>query len=144
MIPIDHLSASSLNKFMRCPAQWHHQYILGNREPSNSSLLIGSAVHSYLSEVFKGENPDFDTVWLREIEEAREDGPINWRVGEARSRDEALALAYRYWEGVGKYLRVLHAEREFELRIHGVDVPVIGFVDIETEESIIDVKTSAW
>src|SRR3954452_13681625 len=144
MIPIHRLSASSLNKFMRCPAQWHHQYILGNREPSNSSLLIGSAVHAYLSEVFSGENPDFDTIWLREIEEAREDGPINWRESEAKSRDVALAHAWRYWEQVGKYLDVKYSEQEIELFFDGVDVPVIGYVDIETADTIIDLKTTGY
>lgn len=127
---------------MRCPAQWHHQYILGHREPSNSSLLIGSAVHSYLSEVFKGKNPDFDQVWLKEIEEAREDGPITWRETESKSRDLALAHAWRYWEQVGKHLNVLYSEQEIELWFDGVDVPVIGYVDIETAETIIDVKTT--
>jgi hypothetical protein len=45
---IEHLSASSIGMFRRCPEQFRHRYILGEKERPGEALLIGSAFHTGL------------------------------------------------------------------------------------------------
>lgn len=142
MLPLEHLSASSLNKFQRCPRQWQRSYIHGLRDPSSSPLVIGSAVHNYLAQKFDGSNRDFDTVWLQTVQDAGTG--IDWKDEPAKARQIAAAHADAYWEYVGKHLKVIKAEQEISVDIPGVPIPVVGFVDAETEDRIIDFKTTKY
>lgn len=141
-LPLDHLSASSLAKFMRCPRQWQDKYILGKVEPSNSSLVIGSAVHEQLSALFKGLPLDPAGIWHDEVEEA---GEVIWKDSEDKSYELFVSHVYHYWERMGKHLgQVEHSEQEIAIEIAGIDIPIIGFVDLEIADRIIDFKTTAY
>lgn len=142
--PLDHLSASSVNLFLRCPRQWQEQYIRGIRGPSNSSLVIGSAVHAYLAKKMLGEDPDFDVEWTEQVILHGLEPNIEWRDSPEVSYEVARAMAYHYYELVGKHLDVVNTEVEFSVEIIGVTVPVIGFIDLETKLSGIDYKTTRY
>lgn len=124
---------------MRCPRQWQAHYLFGEKGPASNALVIGSAVHLSLSRRLKGE-PE-GNYWSESVTEA---GEIVWKEDEATSRSIAEGMVYHYYETIGKYLRVEKTEQEFNLTIEGVDIPVIGFVDVETQESIIDFKTTRY
>lgn len=138
--PVDHLSASSIAKFLRCPRQWQQQYVYGEKGPSNSSLIIGSAVHLALSRRLKGL-PEGD-YWNEVIAEEPE---IDWKKDSIEtSRNIAKQHVHNYYERVGKHLHVIDTEVEISLDIPDVPIPVVGFVDIVAMERIIDLKTTGY
>ncbi len=140
-LPIDHLSASSLNKFMKCPRQWQERYILDKKEPSNSSLIIGSAFHLGINRLNQGmEVGDYFTEVVEEAEDTY--GEIVWKDSPEFCRNMAAAMLYHYWELIGKYEDVIATEQEFSVEVPGVPVPVIGFIDTETTRVIRDYKTN--
>lgn len=138
--PVEHLSASSINLFLRCPRQWQRRYVLQEEDETVSEALIsGSAVHLALSRVLKGESPG--DYWGDVMaEEAR---TIVFKNEEA-ARGQAEAWIYHYYEQIGKYLNVEETEKEIQIEVPGVPIPVVGFVDIVTPERIIDVKTTGY
>lgn len=144
MLPIDHLSASSISLFLRCPEQWRHRYILGEPQVISPAVLIGSAVHLGLSRVLLGEDPG--SFWLEALKKQQEDGVV---VDWARERPDACAewaikLVYHYHESVGKFLPVQETESEFLIDVPGVPIPVKGITDIRMPGRIIDVKTTRY
>lgn len=139
--PVEHLSASSLTKFIRCPRQWQDSYLFGNKGPSSSALLIGSATHLMLSKSLKGEDPSGS--W-EEVMTELDGTPVIWKEGPDVCRQIAEAHAYHYFEKVGKYLTVLETEKEILIDIPDVPIPVLGYVDIETPDRIIDLKTTGY
>jgi hypothetical protein len=140
--PVDHLSASSITKFLRCPRAWQEGYVYKAVSPSNSSLVIGSAVHLGISRVLRGE-PAGD-YFQDEVAEAYENyGDINWKDSIDVSENIAKKMLYDY-ERFGKHLRVMDTEKEISIEIPGVPIPIVGFVDIVCEDRLIDIKTTGY
>lgn len=146
--PVDHLSANSINKFLRCPRMWQESYVYKAPFESNSNLVIGSAVHLALSRQLKGEPVgDFFADAVREALEGDEEHAgatsIVWNNSPETSENLAKKHLYDY-ERYGKHLRVVDTEVEIVLDIPGVDIPVVGFVDIVCADRLVDIKTTAY
>ncbi len=45
MLPTNHISATQLNMYLRCPAQYKFRYVDGIILPPKSALTKGKAVH---------------------------------------------------------------------------------------------------
>jgi hypothetical protein len=141
--PVEHLSASSINLFLRCPRQWQERYVFKTDEPKGEPLIVGSGAHLYLSRILMDEDPG---DWWEESKLDKHGNPqeIVWKGDEYDAMEQAKAFAWYYYENIGKYLNVTATESEIELEVPGVPIPVVGYVDIETPERIIDVKTTGY
>jgi len=130
---------------MKCPRQWAEKYLHGNVGAPSSSLIIGSAVHKANEIAFKGEVVFPAKVWEQIIEESGGYGAINWgRDTPEKAYDLFQEMSLAYWDTVGKFLTPVALEREIEFKIEGIDLPIIGFIDLELEHKIVDYKTTAW
>lgn len=140
-LPLDHLSATSISLFLRCPRQFQEVYIRGNRELGvSSAVVIGSAVHLALSRLLK----DLPLGNYFDDAVAGTDGGITWKDKESAARKIAEKMVVNYYHSVGRSLNVLDTEQELLLEIPGVDIPLLGYVDILTDRGVIDVKTTAY
>lgn len=45
---LDHLSASSIDTYLRCPMQWYYRYVMGLKQPPAIALEFGSCGHEAL------------------------------------------------------------------------------------------------
>lgn len=144
-LPVDHLSASSVTTFLRCPRQWQDKYIMGNRGPSNSALVLGSYVHLLISKALTGQAFDSSADFNRVVREACEKGTgeIVWKDKAESIQTLGQSMFYEYYETVGKHLNVESTETEIGIDF-GADIPLIGFVDIVCPDRIIDVKTTGY
>jgi hypothetical protein len=143
-LPLEHFSVSSISLFLRCPRQWQERYIYKTPGASNSSLIIGSAVHLALSRMLMGERPGdyFDEAVAEHEEKSTE---IIWKDSPSASLDTAIRHVDDYMRLVAPYLgEILRTEHEFELTIGGVPIPCYGFIDLETERKIVDYKTTGY
>lgn len=138
--PVEHLSASSLTRFMRCPRQWQDYYVYGNKGAGSSATVLGNAVHLGMSRVLKGEDPG--SFWLDTYKE-HEDADYS-RMAPHVCAEWAVKLLYHYYETIGKHLNVLDTEIEIAIEVPGVDIPVIGFIDFETDDRNVDLKTTGY
>jgi len=143
MLPLEHLSASSISLFLRCPRQWQEVYIRGIRGSSSSSLVIGSAVHLGLSRLLLGQEVGnfFEESMQSALQENEE---VIWKDKPEAAKKWAEKMLWNYYEKVGKFLDVVSTEQEILVEIPGVDIPLLGYVDIETSRGIIDVKTTGY
>src|SRR4051794_28543056 len=108
-LTLDHLSATSISLFLRCPRQFQEVYIRGVRDLSvGSSLVIGSAVHLALSRILKGDplGNYFDEAI------AEHPGGIIWKDKESTSRAIAERMLLTYYHAVGRQLNVIDTEQE--------------------------------
>src|SRR5688500_8913857 len=140
-LPLEHLSASSLNLHARCPRQWQQNYLLGERGPASSSLVIGSAVHTALQRLNQGI--PVGNYWQETI--AEEENGIVWGRDTPESAENiAAAMVYHYWELVGKHLGDGIAEQTHLFTVPGVDLPIMAIIDFELPNELIDYKTTAY
>lgn len=115
---------------------------------SNSSLIIGSAVHIALSRSLKGEPVgDFfvDAVktTLNGDKDHKGATDIDWKSSPDASENIAKKHLYDY-DPYGKYLQVVETEKEISLEIPGIPIPVVGFVDIVCADRLVDIKTTGY
>jgi hypothetical protein len=130
-----HLSASSIALHMRCPRQWQLAYVFAERGEKSDALRLGSAVHTILEIALKGDDPRTWESLYRE----RESELLNSTIAR-----EAEVMAYHYYETIGKHLPVVATEREILVSVPGVEIPVLGYIDIETIDRNIDIKTTRY
>src|SRR6476659_1930268 len=110
-LPLEHLSASSISMFLRCPRQFQEAYIRGLKGPSISFLLIGTAVHLGLFKALKGEDiglPFEESV----AEHEHKSVDIQWKDKPETSKRIAEKMIFDYYNSVGRYLDVKETEKE--------------------------------
>lgn len=161
---MEHLSASSVGMFMRCPEQFRRRYILKHRRPPTYQMVLGDANHdtherSYAEKLTKqrlvspAEAAEFftDEAWPRRVDLEGGLAEINWAKrgdGFAPPRpDEALDAGVRMVRGYTHQV-VPRVEVEtvgqdrFDLWVPGLPIPVIGYTDLfEKDGPVLDIKT---
>ena len=50
---LDHLSASSISLYLRCPEAWRRKYVCDEPEPVQPGVLAGIEAHAYLEKVMR-------------------------------------------------------------------------------------------
>lgn len=157
---IEHLSNSSIALYAECGRAWKGKYLEGLASPTTPPLLIGSVfdktVESYLRDRARGQQPaNLLTLWSTNWKERTtgdEAALIDWQ-GELPESVENAGAKLASFKGTAELLARLPVlvddarpalQRRIELRVPGVPIPVIGFLDIVTADGVPgDFKTSA-
>jgi CRISPR/Cas system-associated exonuclease Cas4 (RecB family) len=92
-----------LNKYQECPRKHYYQYVLGFESPSTDAQDYGKKCHEYLEQYLKGEISEF---------------PKDYQGKTCQAAKEHLPLP-----NSGE------VEKEFQMQLPGLDVPIIGFMD---------------
>lgn len=119
---IHHLSASALSSFIECPMAFYgrHVYKWPEAHPPFmvQAMHLGSAVHKALEAFHSGLDP---------IIALCQSGGLLYAPG---AFPKALGLVRAYTAHEQHDKRDI-CERKFELRIPGIDVPFIGYIDLQ-------------
>lgn len=143
-----HLSFSQIDRYFRCPEQYRLYYIEGLRlKIPKANLVFGQVLHHALAGLF-GEQED-PVKYFLEVWDALKKADLAY--GKKESWEKLKASG----EGLlGKFLKeelpriseIEAPEKPFELNITGIDLPLIGFIDliakIDGKKTIADFKSS--
>ncbi|MHB1131752.1 MAG: RecB family exonuclease [Chloroflexota bacterium] len=156
MLDITHLSYSSINTWLLCPRSWKLRYVDKVQTPKSAALVFGSCFHetveSYLRARCLGEPPDILSIWQRLWSSETEGEPIDWgeSTREQLSNDGLRLLTHKETIAIIATLQpytlgdLPAVEHRVELRVPGVPLPVIGFIDLIHADGVpCDFKTSA-
>jgi hypothetical protein len=156
-----HLSPSSLGMLRRCPRQFQQRYIRGKRERPGESLVIGSMFHetlehNYVQKIESHEDLPLSTVveYLGDaavpkvLEEAGGKDEVRWdtegdtTMAVDRARSDAERILSAYHTSVLPRIQPTAVEQRFEWRPAGLPVPMIGYLDVISDDArIVDTKT---
>jgi len=142
------LSHSQLNRYVVCPEQYRLHYIEQYRArfPAGG-LVFGQALHQALAGLFGNgldPVPIFRDVWasIRDLDlsYSRKD---SWdKLAQA---GEALLRGFLE-EAAPRITNVAAVERRFELRVTGLPLPLVGYIDLVADldgtRTVIDFKTA--
>jgi len=150
---LEHLSASSLPRFWRCPEAWRAHYLQRRRGPDTPELRRGWAVDAaveahYRALLATGEPlPERDiedlyaAAWQRRIDDASVE--IDWGAERPDHVREAGLVALRaYLAELAPTVRPVSVQRAFTFTLAPeLEWAVTGRLDVEdTDGSVIDVK----
>ncbi len=127
-----HLSVSSVALYARCPAQWRSRYVDKTAELPTPAMTFGAAMARALEALHREQ--DADLVWVRAHAAVRP----NITPGV----EHGLRLLNRYRE-LGPFRG--RPEQKFRLHLPNrqlVPVPILGFMDLMTDDEVIEFKTS--
>ena len=161
MAELSHLSYSSLSVYQSCARSWKFKYQDKAPSPPTPALAFGSAWHNTIESVIRSmalrESADLEHIWHEEFGKAIETVPTEkFDTGDTAEslRREGLALITSpdVIRAVGA-IRPLMVdgqpviEKKIELRVPGVPLPIVGYIDCLDENGVvIDFKTAerAW
>lgn len=151
---IEHLSYSSISSYLACARNWAYKYVEKEPTYSTADLTIGTAVHGTVEAYLNADTRQpmhhyFDGAWASALER----GEIFWGTDSKESAyNEGLNLVSHSAIQTGiNGLQVARfddgrarIEEKVELRVPGVPLPIVGYIDIQTADQVPgDFKTSA-
>ena len=150
-LDIEHISATQIGMYQRCPRQWAYRYVLKVKSPPDAAILCGSGMHhaaevGMLEKSVTGENPKPDDA----ADAARDYVANEFAAGEVVLSqkdtrggivDKAVRLTRKWAEDAAPLVEPVGVEQSFDTEISGIKV--IGRFDVVTDSSIIDWKSSS-
>lgn len=143
---IAHLSASSLNTFAAAPSLWVMEKLLGHRGKVGCAAHRGSAVEAGISHGL------FDKAC--EVDECIQTGlrlydRLSALSGDPKREGERQLVSPMIEQGLatlrerGAPIRPNSGDQhKIEVRLEGVSVPIIGYLDFEMADEVLDTKTT--
>ncbi len=138
---IEHLSASSINLYMQDIPLFIVRYLAKHKSPTNSAMLRGTVIDHAIGEKHSVKEAQKEFMSL-----------MNYHKKEGVTFDEVKAETE--YKNIEKYLEVglpfyeelgepVSYQKKVELEFDDLPIPVIGYVDLEYEDCIRDIKTTA-
>jgi PD-(D/E)XK nuclease superfamily len=159
---IRHLSATSIGMFRRCPEQFRHRYILGEKERPGEGLVVGSAFHegveyNYAQKIESHvDRPTAEVVeYLQDVgvpkvlEEQGGAEEIAWDSGDAVKgvdllRRDSERILIRYHEDIVPRIQPISLEEQLFIEDPKLIVPIIGYIDVRSGYAVEMDTTTMW
>lgn len=147
VLPVKHLSASSMGLFWKCAEAWRRRYILKIPLPPNANMLagraVGDALAAYYSSKIAGETlsgSEVDDLCVIGFDRGAEEVSFDKEPAETM-REHCRSGVAEYLELLAPEVRPASVERKIEMAFPGAEWRVVGYLDIEDEGGeVIDVK----
>jgi RecB family exonuclease len=157
---IDHLSASSIAQYLRCPRQWAYVRLFGIKAPPDGGLVRGTAFHAgaehgMRQKIATGNDPNPAEVAdvardaaVEGLEQAERDAEETGLVEHIRDQgmdrgqviDGSARLAETWAIDAAPHVAPVAVEQEISAEIAGVTVS--GRLDVVEADGVRDWKTS--
>jgi hypothetical protein len=153
-----HLSPSSYDQFIRCPAQWALVRIEGIKIPPAIAMLVGKGMHGAAEVNFKQKIVSGVDVPIEVMKEA---AATKYREGAEEagvqcSREELSELPRLLGEGKDRAVRFaecmakeaapgiqpIAVERRITIQDPSLPIPWVGVLDVATDNALVDWKSA--
>jgi hypothetical protein len=151
---LGHLSASSIGMLLRCPRQFQRRYLFGEKERPGEGMVVGDFFHetmewNYGQKILSGTDyPLSDAIQYlhdeaipRVLEENGGEEEIEWTTTAEIAKHDADRITSAYYQAVVPRIQPVSVEEKFSIDFDGLEVPVIGYIDTEDADRILDTKT---
>lgn len=161
---LEHLSYSSITNYLYCPQSWKRKYLDKAPTFSTPELVFGTAWHGTVQAAIQGDGTRllvdlWREQWQKAITEPtelelmadprRRWTPIVWmeNTPETFENDGIKMLSSDVVKDAVRQMFLTYVdgqiEQKVELRVPGVPVPIVGYIDVVSSSGKIgDIKTS--
>jgi hypothetical protein len=132
------LSHSAVELYGRCPAAYRQRYVLGVVSPPTPLMVFGRCFSTALEALHRGG--DGEVAWVRAYSAAQAIGELP--LGSPTIEHGLRLLALYHARGVG----VGTPEWKFEVHLpnrDAVPVPILGYLDLATDDEVWEFKTTS-
>ena len=159
MLPIKHISPSSVDTFFRCAEQWRRRYIDNDKRPPGIAAHIGSGVHGAAEHNHKQKIQTRKDESLSVLQDAARDSFLkrfdegvhvapDERKGQDQLKSEGIDAATKltgvYREQAAPQIWPSLVEQFVYLDVDQLPIPILGILDLATEDgAVLDLKTTS-
>lgn len=147
-LPTDHISASQINTYMRCPMQYYFRYCRGYKIPPGEPLTTGKAIHAAIEHNYRQKMEtrvdlpvkEVQEVFAAAIDELKDE--TDWGTYKASEiKDEGVLAVKVYHEEVASKTQPIAVEKKIEVPFG--NTTLLGYIDlIDENHTIRDTKTT--
>jgi hypothetical protein len=154
-LPFKHLSYSAAKQASTCPEQFRQRRILGKKERPGAALVVGDAHHKTIETNMRQKTDSHQDLTLDDMKDAYSDAwktsveqkgglfEIAWGDDKPNTLQKTgLELVTEYHKEVAPRIQPIQVEQKITVDIDGLPVPVIGYIDLETDNVIVENKTA--
>jgi hypothetical protein len=149
---IDHLSYSSISSYLYCGRSWAFKYLDQIKTPTSPELVFGSAFHGTIENYLTpGQKQSIPDLWMQNWNKQIESQVVDFGTDtpETFCNEGIRILSHpAIQQGIlsikpGTDEAGVKIERKVELHVPGVPIPIVGYIDIITDDGTpCDFKTS--
>lgn len=154
MLDLEHLSYSSISLYLDCGEAWKRKYVEKQPTIVSPALIFGSAFHDTVEAAVGDPGADLLKTWTAKWNKRVGEADVAWGVDtpEFHHNEGHRILSADNVQGAIRSIRVGHdddgagplVEQKVELRVPGVPIPIIGYIDLMTTDGVpADLKTAA-
>jgi PD-(D/E)XK nuclease superfamily protein len=155
-LPVERLSATSLALSIQCPEQFRQKYIVREKEDVMfGARFMGIVDHKVNEELMRYTmkllpeertsalapgmiETTYRQVWNDTIDK---EGEPDWRDDDpAKMIKTGVKMATAYHQAA--YVKPIALEQRFDVKIPGVPVPVVGYIDVLERDRVRERKTT--
>lgn len=148
---LDHVSASQIKMFLRCPMQWYYRYIEGLKIPPPGSWAAGTSGHETAKKNFLQKPETKVDLPIDEIQDffgEHMNQTVDEYVWEDKkefndTRDKGIRAIAHWREMIAPPIMPIsadHVEAQFEIPLQNVSYKIIGYIDVEEVVGVSDMK----
>ncbi len=143
---IEHLSVSSITKYLACPRSWKYKYLEKQPERKSSALAFGSAFHESI-ENYVTRKSDVNILDLWSAAWGKQSEKVTLDLGDTPESMHNEGVRMFSSPKIMYELSAIKEPRSIELPVKltvpGVPMPIIGYIDVITADGVAgDFKTS--
>ena len=138
---IEHLSASSINLFIQDIPLFIVRYLAKHKSPTNPAMLRGTVIDHCLGKKTSIEEAKSEYMTL--LNYNKKQGVVfdeEKTQTEYNNIERYLEIGIPFYEKLGEPVSY---QKRVELQFEDLPIPIIGYVDMEYEDCIRDIKTTA-
>jgi RecB family exonuclease len=147
---MNHLSASSIDTFLRCPQQWAYRYVDGLKRPPSIAIVQGSSLHKAAEHNYAYKVETHEDLPTEEVLDVCRDAFLkeseaveDWEDSKPSvALDETIGITTAYQTELAPSVQPVHVEREIVLTDDSWRYPILGYTDVEDDSRVIDIKTA--
>ena len=137
---IEHLSASSINLYIQNTPLFIVRYLAKHKSPANAAMIRGTVIDHAIGNKTSIEDAQAEFKSLMSYEQSH--GTVfdqDKADKEYNDIERYLSIGLPFYQHLGEPVSY---QKKVEIDI-GLPVPVIGYVDLEYQDCIRDIKTAA-
>lgn len=134
----DHLSATQIGMFQRCPMQYEFRYVKGIKKAPNSGLILGISVHKGVelnyNEKYKSKRPakiqDVLDAYTTEFEATKKGADFEGK-NPGQVKDTGVQMSRVHYDRLAPAVQPIEKpEYGFEVAVPGVKRKLVGYIDV--------------
>jgi len=149
---MNHISATQINMFLKCQAQYEFRYIEGLKSPPGAALTLGSCFHGATGKNYEQKIESHEDMKINDVcdifsthfDHARHDTAWGEDEEPGDVKDSGILTLKEYQSVIAPEVQPIQVEMKFNIVFSNLETDFLGYIDlVDDTEQIRENKTTS-